>query len=260
MSNLKENRFYVYALIDPRTNLPFYIGKGQGDRCLGHFKQTKNHHTNSKKYNKIQSLKKQGFEIPVEKLYENLDENTAYSLEKELIKKYGRKDIDENGILTNIDAGGHGSSSHTKKSKDLISEKQKIRYAEMPAEKRKRKPHTEATKEKMRNKKLGKKLSEEHKQKLRDASGMRGKNHKEESIEKMRLKRLGFKFKEESVQKMKESHFVFNYEFTSPEGEIFITMDLRGFCERNSVPYHSMKKLIQGTRKNSRSGWKCRKL
>lgn len=33
-----ENRFYVYALIDPINRIPFYIGKGAGSRAYDHLK------------------------------------------------------------------------------------------------------------------------------------------------------------------------------------------------------------------------------
>lgn len=32
-------QFYVYALIDPKTNKPFYIGKGKDDRIKQHFSE-----------------------------------------------------------------------------------------------------------------------------------------------------------------------------------------------------------------------------
>lgn len=40
-------RFYVYALIDPKTKVPFYIGKGANDRVKNHFKNIKSDNENS---------------------------------------------------------------------------------------------------------------------------------------------------------------------------------------------------------------------
>jgi uncharacterized protein len=34
--------FYVYLYFDPRTDQPFYVGKGQGDRGFFHLKHCKN--------------------------------------------------------------------------------------------------------------------------------------------------------------------------------------------------------------------------
>ena len=89
-------------LIDPRNNSPFYVGKGCNKRMMSHYTNTKGAKENTKKYNKIQKLKKLGYTPCVQKYAENLTENEAYDIEKRLIEHYGRKDIDPNGILTNI--------------------------------------------------------------------------------------------------------------------------------------------------------------
>lgn len=46
--------FYVYQLIDPATNNPFYIGKGSGNRPKHHLYETEYNTANVRKYNKIQ--------------------------------------------------------------------------------------------------------------------------------------------------------------------------------------------------------------
>lgn len=93
------NSYYVYSIIDPVKSQPFYIGKGKGDRAFSHLKKK----TSAKRvYDKIQSLRNKGIEPIVKILHEGLDETTAYDLETILISRYGRKDIDENGILMNI--------------------------------------------------------------------------------------------------------------------------------------------------------------
>lgn len=97
-----DNIYYVYGLIDPRTNLPFYIGKGKDKRYESHFKETHTTTENIHKYNKIKFFLENGYDVPVVKYYDSLSEEEAFTLEEELIRKYGRANIDENGILTNI--------------------------------------------------------------------------------------------------------------------------------------------------------------
>lgn len=97
--------YYVYSLIDPRNNKPFYVGKGkkENDRHNDHFAETLENTTNRAKFYKIQYLKKHGYIIPVEIIYDNvIIESEAYDLEEVQIALYGRQGYDKNGILTNI--------------------------------------------------------------------------------------------------------------------------------------------------------------
>ncbi len=95
-------KYYVYILSDPRNNVPFYIGKGKGKRSMSHLKETKETTINIRKYNKIQSIFSEGLTPLISYYATDLSEQDAYELEASLIKQYGRKDYDANGILLNI--------------------------------------------------------------------------------------------------------------------------------------------------------------
>lgn len=100
-----NKKFYVYQLRDPRSELPFYIGKGSGRRAWYHI----NHIDYSHKSNTIQKILREGYEVQVEILQDNLTEDSAFELEIQLISKYGRRDLGT-GCLTNLTSGGEGSS------------------------------------------------------------------------------------------------------------------------------------------------------
>lgn len=104
--------FYVYGLIDPRTDEPFYIGKGKAgsNRHRRHFYETEYNTENKHKFYKIQWLKQHGYDIPVHVFVSDLSESEAYCTETKLIIKYGRENIDECGILTNICLEAHPPS------------------------------------------------------------------------------------------------------------------------------------------------------
>lgn len=130
------NNSYVYLLIDPRNNLPFYVGKGQGNRCNFHVSEAK-YYTKRKslKLNKIRKLLSLGLSPIVRKVEENVSDEQAIDFECLLIAE-----IRDLGIaLTNMTDGGDGAQGYK---------------------------HTEEHKQRMREKFKGRVITEEHRQKM----------------------------------------------------------------------------------------------
>lgn len=86
--------YYIYAYINRFTGLPYYIGKGTGDRI-------------NKPHNHITVPKEPRYRVILEN---NLTEVGAFALERRLIKWYGRKDLGT-GILLNRTEGGTGGDT-----------------------------------------------------------------------------------------------------------------------------------------------------
>jgi len=99
------NNSYVYMLVDPRNNQPFYVGKGIERRCDYHLWEAKRRtHKNSHKLNKIRKLLSIGVTPLVVKVEQNISDTLAKDFEMLLISEI--KDI---GIkLTNVTDGGDG--------------------------------------------------------------------------------------------------------------------------------------------------------
>jgi hypothetical protein len=125
----QNNIYYVYVYIDPRNNTPFYVGKGCSNRYKRHLLETSESTDNRRKYNKIRKLISLDLQPIIKFEMINVDEETAYNEEERLIKFYGRKDIDEYGILTNICVSNkppnHTGYTRSIETRKKMSEKQK---------------------------------------------------------------------------------------------------------------------------------------
>lgn len=103
----EDNSYYVYELVDPRTQEPFYIGKGKADRMHYHLKFVDDY--NPSKQKKIAEIRQSGNEPIARKIYTNLSNDDALIDEKILIAYYG---IEFNGgLLTNMTYGGDGGDT-----------------------------------------------------------------------------------------------------------------------------------------------------
>jgi len=113
--NFKSNNFYVYELVNPITNLPFYVGKGRDNRAWKQI-QLRNNIKESKynphKYNTIKKLINDQQVIIIRIVLSTLNEQEAFEVEQDLIATYKR--VNEGGILTNICRGGEGSTVNGK--------------------------------------------------------------------------------------------------------------------------------------------------
>ena len=106
--NLMDN-FYVYTYSYP-DGTPFYVGKGRGRRKNTHLCDAKSGRRQHSFTVRVISKILKNKEMPViNKIVEGVDEELAFFVEEEYIKKYGRRDLGT-GILTNETSGGDGIS------------------------------------------------------------------------------------------------------------------------------------------------------
>ena len=197
--------YYVYAYLR-EDGSPYYIGKGKGNRAW-------NQHR---------------FRIPpndrIQVITENISEEEAFNLEKELIKFYGRKDIG-NGILRNLTDGGEGASGAVRSPES----REKMRQAKLN--------QSPETREKQRRYAL---------------------NRSPETLEKMRQAKLNQS--PETREKNRQAQLKFTYEVTSPTGTIWIIRNLKQFCRDYDLDHSSMWLISVGRRIQHKGGWTCKKL
>lgn len=240
--------YYVYMLIDPRNDQPFYVGKGTGNRAVTHLFRKKKRVENQYKEDKIKAIRAAGLEPCVVYVAENiLDEELAHTIETELIMRYGRKGYEPTGILTNKLLDGRPPNHRGKTYEEIYGSPER---AQEQREKRARlqkerggygpKKHSEETKRRYSITRTGKKYgpcSEGRKQKIREnRTPVTGEQHHESK----------------------------HWKIISPTGEVYERVgDLKGLCGNLGLSFATMSAAHQKNRipKHGRAmGWKIESL
>lgn len=254
-----QSSFYVYALIDPRNNQPFYIGKGSGKQG---FRRIKSHfykegkRGNPLKASVINKIEKLGLSVGEQIMAFDLSEEDAFAVEKIFISMYGRRNI-KTGILTNLTDGGEGSSGtvwteEQRKNKSewnkafwknpLIKEQARQRML-VRIEKNGIYFHSDQNK---------KKMSVAQQKRFKNTQGtMKGKKHTQEAKDKISKirKKAGCNLPKEERHRFgspkEKNYFAKTTIFINPEGQEFkVVGAFRQFITNNGLSLDAFKKYL----------------
>lgn len=101
----QELKFYVYVLIDPQDDKPFYIGKGIDNRVFNHLAcALADTDTSTAKYDKIREIIQREQNVKHVIVRHGLTENEAFQIEASLIDT-----LTYCGLLLSNIVGGHNS-------------------------------------------------------------------------------------------------------------------------------------------------------
>lgn len=107
---LENLAYYVYALVDPRDNKIFYIGKGTGNRIFQHeICAVKDENVETLKYDRIREINETGKKIKYYIIRHGMTEEQAFLVESVLINVFTYDAFNLEKQLTNIQSGHHES-------------------------------------------------------------------------------------------------------------------------------------------------------
>lgn len=116
-NTIQNLKYYVYMLIDPRNNTPFYVGKGIGNRVFQHIDSVFNEFSNSnEKLNTIKDILESGLEVNHVIIRHGLSENEAFQIEASIIDTLSHCNL----LLTNIVLGHHSITKGLMRADEII--------------------------------------------------------------------------------------------------------------------------------------------
>lgn len=243
------NDFYVYLHRRYSDNLPFYVGKGKGNRAYS--TKSRNPHWNY-------TYKKHG--LIVEILYDNLTENEAFDLEVDIIAemKYHFQ-----STMCNMTNGGEGTSGHVQ-SKDTIDK----RVAKNTGKKRtpeQRKKISDALKGKCSDKLLEsiRRNGEKRRGKPRDPEAVlktaisntgKTRTEKTKELQRKRAKERGVtdEFLQQTLLRSMDKKL---YRFWNENGEIFIGTRVE-FCKTYNINRQCVQNCVSRGMRGVFQGWR----
>jgi hypothetical protein len=104
---IEELNYYVYVLVDPRSNKIFYVGKGIGNRVFNHVACSLDETQDSDKLNIIREITQDGDTVKHFIVRHDLTESEAFLVESVLIDFLSYSDFFSIRSISNIQAGHH---------------------------------------------------------------------------------------------------------------------------------------------------------
>lgn len=192
---------YVYKHLRKDTNEIFYIGIGKTIKRLNS-KGNRNQYWHN-------IVNKAGFDVEI--VEDGLSWEDACEREKYWIKYYGRRDLNE-GTLVNMTNGGEGVVGHSDEVLRKISNASKNRIiSDETREKLKNRIVTDETREKLSKSLKGRKLSDEHINKIKKSNkncippSRKGKTLSDEAKTKLSKINTGKVLSDETKNKIKSA-------------------------------------------------------
>jgi len=211
------NNYYTYAYLR-EDGTPYYIGKGKGHRAyVNHYREKRNCISVPKDKSRIIFLKK------------NLNEEEAFKHEIYMIDVLGRKDLGT-GILRNKTNGGEGASGV------VVSEATREKHRQNGLN------QTEEKKKAIGDALRGKKISEEHKQNIRETILSADRSH---IYEANRQRMLGTTPSKETRDKIGAA-FRKKYKVTYDGGRTEIVSGISKWCKENKYSTSGIYCLMRG--------------